>query len=1057
MKQQLRKKRLVIACAHAMALMFAQQAISAEQPIINKLTVSTEGNAEQIAKKQQSIKDSDNLEVIQVTGYQSSIEKALSRKRNANGVVDGIIAEDIGKMADSNVAEAMQRISGISINREGGEGTTVSIRGLGPEMNQVSINGQTITGGGDGGAVSFDVMSADMLSSIEVIKTPNASTTEGSLGGQINLKTVRPLERKSTVFTAQLKESYNELADQVDPTFQINYIDQFNDNTLGLAFNTVYERRRSRTDNVATLGWEGNNFSHDTNGLVYMESAEGVVYRLDKNTGNLFDNVGNAAQLFDSVGNAITGVDSTTLTEQSQLGYMPTFLLSEYIEQDRTRKGASLTFEYQPTEQFNSYLDFSHTQLSLANNKSMIRHSYKRGEKGLFADDSLAVYTGAEIDPFSETITRQTDMRGSRQLILQQNEQLTKTSVVNLGFDYELDVWNIAGRIGYSTTKQTLPSDDRLVFSSGEILHGYSLENNPQLPEYIWGDKYNTGKPIVQHPPTHTDSNIAYGDQLIDGTWYYSPTSKHNSLASVYHNDRDVDDNTLTGQLDVEYLLDSDNFRSIQFGGQYTKRETDRYSVANGLAFHQVLTLLRNQVFLDDGALAIDFPVDNFLDSVTQSGLPNQGVVTDWAFGDFNQINKTVLETYNKAYNKSLTNLDQLPWLADLRQSYLVEQEFIAVYAQVNVDTLDGRLVGDFGVRVVQTNNESSGYAGGQVLDTACVYNENNFDFAACEAKYNKVTNENDYTEVLPTANFRYAISENLLARVAVGKAMARPTMYQIAPYVTESVTENNPENAFRRSGNPELDPMTAWQYDISLEWYFNQGGILAAGLFYKDIDTFIYDRTDTVFEDMLDSDNTPYQGIYAVGEEPRNINPYKVTKPVNGEGASIVGLESSYSQSFTELPGELAGLGVALNYTYADSSATYIGSNHQGEEVAVETAFKGQSKHTYNASVYWEKYSHSLRLSYNYRTDSLYAPITATKDMIWSDAYGQLDFSARFAINTDLSLGLQAINLTNEIPYRYHTNAWDGNPVDSDVYENRLSSYSVNGRTYRLTINATF
>lgn len=1039
MKQLPSKKQLVIACTHAMALMFAQQAISAEDPV--------KENVEKIAKKQQAIKGSDNLEVIEVTGYQSSIEKALSRKRHANGVVDGIIAEDIGKMADSNVAEAMQRITGISINREGGEGTTVSIRGLGPEMNQVSINGQTITGGSDGGAVSFDVMSADMLSAIEVIKTPSASTTEGSLGGQINLKTVRPLDRKRSVFTAQIKESYNELADQVDPTFQINYIDQFNDNTLGFAFNTVYERRRSRTDKVATYGWEGNNFAYDTNGHAYMENAEGTVYRLNKNTGELFDNAGNA----------IADVDANSLTEKNQLGYMPTFLLSEYVEQDRTRKGVSFTLEYQPTEQFNSYLDFSHTQLELINNKSMMRHSYKRGANGVYANDDLAVYTGAEIDPSSETITRLTDMKGSRQLILQQNEQVTKTSVVNLGFDYDLDVWSISARLGYSSTQQTLPSDDRLIFSSSESLHGYSLENDPHLPEYIWGDKYNTGKPIVQHPPTHAESNIAYGDQLIDGTWYYSPTSTHNSLASVYHNDRDVDDTTLSGQVDVEYLLDSDNFSSLQFGAQYTKRSTDRYSVANGLAFHQVLTLLRNTIFLDDGALATDFPVDDFLDGVTSSSLPNQGVVTDWAFGDFKQINKAVLEQYNGAYGASLTHLDQLPWLADLRQSYLVEQEFIALYGQVNVDSFDGRLVGDFGVRVVQTNNESSGYAGGQVLDFACVYTDDNFDFKGCEEKYNKVNNTNEYTEVLPTANFRYALTEDVLARVAVGKAMARPTMYQIAPYVTESVTENNPENAFRRSGNPELAPMTAWQYDVSLEWYFNKGGILAAGLFYKDIDTFIYNRTDTIFENMTDANGNPYEGIYDEDVGLESINPYKVTKPVNGEGASILGLESSYSQSFTELPGDWAGLGLAVNYTYADSSATYIGSNNEGEEVAVETAFKGQSKHTYNASVYWEKYGHSVRLSYNYRTDSLYEPITSTKDMIWSDAYGQLDFSARFRINQDLSLGVQAINLTNEIPYRYHTNAWDGNPVDSDVYDNRLSSYSVNSRTIRLTVNATF
>lgn len=1043
MKKLPQKRKIVIACAHAMAVLFAHQAFSAEEIAINKTEAV-------IAKKAPTAVKKKEMEVIEVTGYLSSIEKALSKKRFANGVVDAIIAEDIGKMADSNVAEAMQRMTGISINRDGGEGTTVSIRGLGPDMNQVSINGQTISGGSDGGAVSFDVMSADMLSAIEVIKTPSASTEEGSLGGRINLKTVRPLERNKTVFTAQIKESYNELADQIDPTFQINYIDQFLDNTLGFAFNATYERRRSRTDKVATHGWEGNQFGYDTSGRVYAEDANGTLYRHDKNTGDIFD----------QAGNAVTGVDASSLTEQAQLGYLPIFLYSQYIEQDRTRKGASFTVEYKPTDNLATYFDFSHTQLDQLMDASMMRHGFKRGAKNVFIDNPKApkgVNTGAEIDPESETIMRLTDMKGSRSAILQRNQLLTKTSVANLGFDYELDVWNISGRLGYSTTTQTLPNDNRLIFASGGLLHGYSLEHNPQLPEYVWADKDQAGNSITAHPPTHPERNIPYGDQLVDGTWYYSPSSTHSSLTSIYQNDRDVDDTTLSAQLDFEYLLDSDHFSSIQFGAKYTDRTTERYSVANGLAFSKVINLLENTVYLDDGAMATNFPVDNFLDGVTSSSQPHQGLITDWAFGDFNQINKTVLEKYNQAYNTSLTHLEQLPWLADLRQSYNVDQEFIALYGQVNVDTLDGRLVGDFGVRVVQTNNVASGYSGGLVLDLACVYTENNFDFEACEEKFQKVNVKHNYTEVLPSANFRYAITDDLLARAAVGRAMARPSLHQMAPYVQENVNVNTPDNASRRSGNPFLNPMTAWQYDLAIEWYFDKGAILSAGLFYKDIDTFIYDRTDIIYEDMLDADEQPYKGIYDenIGEE--NINPYRVTQPVNGEGASIFGVESSYSQSFTFLPGELAGLGIALNYTYADSQATYIGSNNEGEEVAVETAFKGQSKHTYNASVYWEKYGHSVRLSYNYRTDSLYEPITTTKDMIWSDAYGQLDFAARYRVNADVSLGLQATNLTNEIPYRYHTNAWDGNPVDEDVYENRLSSYSINGRTVRFTVNATF
>ncbi|WOH38126.1 TonB-dependent receptor [Thalassotalea fonticola] len=1044
MKQLPRKRKIVIACAHAMTLLIAQQAYSAEDAVTEK--ESNKALTETSAKEGEL---QSGVEIIEVTGYRSSLEKALDKKREANGVIDSIIAEDIGKMADANAAEAMQRITGVSINRDGGEGTTVSIRGLGPEMNQVSVNGQTIAGGSDGGAVSFDTMSADMLSAIEIVKSPSAHTEEGSLGGKINLKTVRPLDRKNPSFTGQIKQSYNELADENDPTFQLNYINQFMDSTIGVALNATYERRRSRADRAFTYGWEGNQFSHDTSGRAYMKDDNGTLYRQDKNSG----------QIFDANGDAVEGIDPNSITEQEQLGYLPTFLISEYEEQDRIRKGVSFTLEYKPTDTFHTYLDLSHTQLDTTRDKSMLRHSYKRGANGTFSSDDLGLHTGAEIDPNSETITHLTNMKGSRQLILQKQEELTETSVASLGFDYDIDTWNISGRIGYSLTTQEWPNDNRFNFQTGEMLHGYTLANNPQLPEYIWASKYADGADLIAHPPTHPDNNKAFGDQLIDGNYYFSPASTHNTLGQVWENQRDLDDSTLTAQLDFTYLLDSDHFSAVEFGVKYTDRTTERYQAENLLSLSANLPSMKNTVYLDDGALATDFPVDDFLEGEGRSSGPIQGVVDSWSFGDFNQINKTVLAQYNSSYNESITDLSKMPWQLDLRNSYDVDQQFLAGYIQVNVDTLDGRLVGDFGVRVVQTENDSSGYGGGKVDDVACTYSEDLFELEQCAAQFQRVTAEHEYTEVLPSANFRYALTDNLLTRVTASKAMARPTIFQMAPYVKENVSENAPDNASRRSGNPFLDPMVAWQYDLTMEWYFQKGGILAGGVFYKDIDTFIYNRTDIVDEVMLDADDNAYIGNYGDGENPdfREIRPYKTTRPVNGEGASIVGVEANYQQSFVALPGDWAGLGVAVNYTYADSEATYVGSNDQGEEVEVETAFQGQSKHTYNASVYWEKYGHSIRLSYNYRTESLYQPISSTKDMIWSDDYGQLDFAARYKINKDLNVGFQAVNLTEEVPYRYHTNAWDGNPVDDDVYENRLSSYTVNGRTFRLTLNATF
>ncbi len=1047
MKKLPSKKRLVIACAHAMALMFAQQAISAEEP--------EKDSAVKISKKEMKDKGDKKIEIIEVTGYLSSIEKALSKKRFANGVVDAIIAEDIGKMADANVAEALQRVTGVSINREGGEGTTVSIRGLGPEMNQVSVNGQVITGGSDGGAVSFDTMSADMLSSIEIIKTPSASTEEGSLGGKINLNTVRPLDRKNASFTGQIKESYNDLADQVDPSVQLNYIDQFLDNSFGIAFGTTYERRRSRTDQVGTFGWAGSEFTHDTNGHLYMQDDAENIYRFDQYGANVYNHDGSASD-----------VSIDNLTEASQLGYIPTIFNSSYSLQDRIRTGANFTVQYRPTDSLDLYFDASHTQLDTTRSKSIIRNSFTKGEKGLFSDDALNLYSGAEIDPESQTVTNLVNYKGGRNQTFQSQQEITNTTVANLGFEYDLDVWNIVGRLGYSKTTQEWLDDNRFIFASYKSLHGYSLEDNPQIPEYLWMSRTSSGVPMVGHPVEHTVDDNPYGDQLIDGVWYNSPNSTHNPLSQVWNNERDLDDSTITAQLDAKYLLDSNHLSAIKFGVKYTDRSMTRYQVENLLSLSNadsVLEPLKNSIYLDDGSHVVDFPVDNFLGGEGLSSGATQGAVTNWAFGDFNEINNTLLSAYNTlGLNANVgaapaASLGELPWQVDFRESYQIDQQFLAGYVQVDVDTLDGNLVGDFGVRVVQTKNESAGFGGSKITTNACTYIPSSFDESACKDEFLAIDAKHDYTEILPTSNFRYLLSENLLTRVAIGRAMARPTMQQIAPFMKQNVSTNAPQNSNQRQGNPYLDPMTAWQYDLTIEWYFEKGGLLSAGLFYKDIDSFIYNSTEVVAQPLLDIHGNQYLVDY--GEE--NLEPlrtYKNITAVNGESASILGLEASYSQSFDQLPGILSGLGVALNYTYADSQATYRGSNEQGEEISVDTAFQGQSKNTYNSTLYWEKYGHSMRLSYNYRTESLYEPISAgTQDQIWSDAYGQLDFAARFKVSDSLSFGFDAINLTDESAYRFHTNAWDGNPVDTNVYENRLGTYTMTGRTFRFTANARF
>ena len=153
-------------------------------------------------------------EVIVVTGIRQSVAAAADLKRNDDRIIDAVVAEDIGKLPDGNIAEALQRVTGVAINREVGVGSDVSIRGL--PQNRVELNGRsTVSGGGDGGrnGVNFQDFPADLLASVEVIKSPTAKMIEGALGGTVNLKSMRPLDLRDVLASVTVKSEYAENAD----------------------------------------------------------------------------------------------------------------------------------------------------------------------------------------------------------------------------------------------------------------------------------------------------------------------------------------------------------------------------------------------------------------------------------------------------------------------------------------------------------------------------------------------------------------------------------------------------------------------------------------------------------------------------------------------------------------------------------------------------------------------------------------------------------------------------------------------------------------------------
>ena len=237
------------ACAGALS---AQAQVSTASP--TGVAASAAGN-----------KDGELSEIV-VTGYRSSLEQAINLKRDTNAEIDTILAEDIGKFPDQNLAESLQRIPGVAVTREEGEGREITVRGLGPQYTRVRINGMealTTTGGPDNeGGVNrtrdfdFNIFSSDLFNSITVRKTSEASVDEGSIGATVDLNTAHPLDYGKFVLITQAKGNYNDLSHTVGPQFSALISDTFADGTFGALASVSFAKRSYLDTGASTVRWD---------------------------------------------------------------------------------------------------------------------------------------------------------------------------------------------------------------------------------------------------------------------------------------------------------------------------------------------------------------------------------------------------------------------------------------------------------------------------------------------------------------------------------------------------------------------------------------------------------------------------------------------------------------------------------------------------------------------------------------------------------------------------------------------------------------------------------
>jgi len=396
-------------------------------------------------------------------------------------------------------------------------------------------------------------------------------------------------------------------------------------------------------------------------------------------------------------------------------------------------------------------------------------------------------------------------------------------------------------------------------------------------------------------------------------------------------------------------------------------------------------------------------------------GAPS-GVPTSWAAPDLDAFAK-LYDIYSGAGLFELSGASNANARGNIRS---VEEKDSAAYAQLDfqTDRLAWPIRGDLGVRYVKTKQSSTGY---QLVAGAA----------------QQTTVKRDYDDILPALNVTAEVTPDFLLRFGAAKVMTRPNLGSLTPGGSLSTV-----GVFSvSSGNPYLEPIRATTYDLSAEWYFAKDALLSVGLFYKDIESYI--QTSRISQ-PFNASGLPLSLLDGLGVSAGDT--FLFSQPVNTKGGPLKGIEVSYQQPFSFLPGLLRHTGAIFNVTVVDSKIDYISA--RSPTGFVQNDLVGLSKNAFNATLYYEDSKFSARVSGAYRDKYLTAVPsgTSTNDIDGVRSTFTVDASASYAINKRLKVTFEGLNLTDAFNDQY-----------TDSRRDSVYVYSHTGRQFNFGLRYSF
>jgi TonB-dependent receptor len=1042
----------------------------------------------------------DPQETVTVTGFRASLANALSAKQNSNLLMESIAAEDIGKMPDQNVAESLQRLPGVQIARDQGKGTRVLINGL--RQNLTTLNGDVFltgkefyvsgeAGGGGAGAnaqyASLEGIPSEEIGGIDIYKSPNASLSEGGLGGIINLKTRNPLDAAEGLsLTANLRGTSTSYASLARLTPNATLVASYKPNsTFAITGSVSYDNEDTHTKefeaynrspwnitgaDVSGYNGVGNLASHKVDAVAnptYDASCPGPANAVVWHTGctNSAANVAN-----------LSAGSYTALSGQGTLPGGKTYILPQYAyfsdvyDQNRTI-GATLGASWNVSNSIQTSLNWFYSHISDKNTT----YSNKVGFNGSGSTSNVPGQAAPGINASAPYSIDGNGVVDSAQFYLQGAE--TATLLQRNSSDANNIQWHTSfdngGPITATFDVSWAHAASTMKAAQQDIEHGYytaqgqSTSAAPTAPgcnnfspscepgtgnpaiKLQWSNGGESGLPTATYLAPYADvlSNPAYA--LFKSAWAWSNSSKQDQEAirgAVVYKPKFLGgvEGSITAGFRVAQRNVWQNFGRYLINGLTASGKPISnccYDTANGTYLY----------YQDPGYAAIPYDtatsnpslaltVNNFafgnmiVKNPVTGGLNNPETFYNTIWNQAANV-PTVAPATGGAPSKTAVPNNSEALFIDTLSSFKVHESSQALYLMSDLGTKDQGYHANFGVRVVFTSQTITGASAAPVVTSYGTatwngVNNNNIPFVA--GKYS--------VDILPSFNLAIYPTDDQIVRLSAARVVSPADLFNLGVgrsynYTRETGGRTNVKTgvadgfkfANGSSGNPQLDPYRANQFNLSWEDYFAPEALASVGMFYKQVESF----------EVTQPVNTTVVDDFGGSAGPVNM-------PVNGGKGSIYGLEMSGQYVFD------IGAGFAANYTYSQSTS------------ALTTAFSQHlpipdvSAHAATATVFYSKFGIDARLSYSWRSKavnggiggSTFSPIdTSTGNSktfgVFTAPYGQLDAQLGYNISDNFSISVSAQNLTAEAQHTYLQ------------YPNQPFTYDNSGTRYFFSVKA--